>query len=375
MGTSTENFCLRWNDFESNVSGAFRDLRADSDFFDVTLGCADGHSSKALQAHKVILSACSSTFKQMLRDQARSSAHPHPYIFLRGVSFCDLSAVLDFMYHGEVNVAQEDLNSFLAVAEELQIKGLTQKEGGEPSKKTPSQAPRPKPPTTQPAVKRPRQESPAPGGSHHSPAPGGSHHSQRSQDVSEVKPVDIKSDPEAGPSGSQAVNQGASAHAQQGGSEGYADDTGDFEDYGDYYGDDNGDGSGAGGADGSMMGEGGEDSAGGKDETKLGDWITTVKWGKGWLQTCKACGYRSKGKTKVTRHFELKHLPNIPATCHICKKVYKNATSRDEHCQKYHGITKEMIRASLQAPTANKEEMLDPIVVDPNDFCKQESEI
>ena len=206
MGTSTENFCLRWNDFESNVSGAFRDLRADSDFFDVTLGCADGHSSKALQAHKVILSACSSTFKQMLRDQARSSAHPHPYIFLRGVSFCDLSAVLDFMYHGEINVAQEDLNSFLAVAEELQIKGLTQKEGGEPSKKTPSQAPRPKPPTTQPAVKRPRQES---------PAPGGSHHSQRSQDVSEVKPVDIKSDPEAGPSGSQAVNQGASAHAQQ----------------------------------------------------------------------------------------------------------------------------------------------------------------
>merc|ERR1719245_1652690 len=102
----------------------------------------------------------------------------------------------------------------------------------------------------QPAVKRPRQES---------PAPGGSHHSQRSQDVSEVKPVDIKSDPEAGPSGSQAVNQGPSAHAQQGGSEGYADDTGDFEDYGD----DNGDG-GAGGADGSMMGEGGEDSAGGK---------------------------------------------------------------------------------------------------------------
>jgi len=330
MGTSTENFCLRWNDFESNVSGAFRDLRADSDFFDVTLGCADGHSSKALQAHKVILSACSSTFKQMLRDQARSSAHPHPYIFLRGVSFCDLSAVLDFMYHGEVNVAQEDLNSFLAVAEELQIKGLTQKEGGEPSKKTPSQAPRPKPPTTQPAVKRPRQES---------PAPGGSHHSQRSQDVSEVKPVDIKSDPEAGPSGSQAVNQGASAHAQQGGSEGYADDTGDFEDYGDYYGDDNGDG-GAGGADGSMMGEGGEDSAGGKGASGISR--------RGNTYFCNSCAYKTANKHHANRHFEIKHLPNIPATCLICNKVYKNALSRDEHCLKYHGLTKEMMKSDKE---------------------------
>jgi len=337
MGTSTENFCLRWNDFESNVSGAFRDLRADSDFFDVTLGCADGHSSKALQAHKVILSACSSTFKQMLRDQARSSAHPHPYIFLRGVSFCDLSAVLDFMYHGEVNVAQEDLNSFLAVAEELQIKGLTQKEGGEPSKKTPSQAPRPKPPTTQPAVKRPRQES---------PAPGGSHHSQRSQDVSEVKPVDIKSDPEAGPSGSQAVNQGASAHAQQGGSEGYADDTGDFEDYGDYYGDDNGDG-GAGGADGSMMGEGGEDSAGGKGEHP---WIPEDPINVTTEETidpaeadkyiasnidgscvCKICGHLSRTKGNCKIHIISRHGPDMKLQCPKCPKLLRNKFAYRTH--------------------------------------------
>merc|ERR1712018_1053400 len=55
---STDNFCLRWNDFAENVSGAFKELRAESDFFDVTLACSDS-GSKTLQAHKVILSACS----------------------------------------------------------------------------------------------------------------------------------------------------------------------------------------------------------------------------------------------------------------------------------------------------------------------------
>ena len=51
----------------------------------------------------------------MLRDQARlPSSNPHPYIFLRGVSYIDLCAVVDFIYRGEVSVAQEQLNSFLA---------------------------------------------------------------------------------------------------------------------------------------------------------------------------------------------------------------------------------------------------------------------
>jgi hypothetical protein len=42
------------------------------------------------------------------------------------VTYADLQAVLNFMYHGEVSVAQDSLNSFLAVAEELHVKGLTQ---------------------------------------------------------------------------------------------------------------------------------------------------------------------------------------------------------------------------------------------------------
>merc|ERR1712050_719514 len=122
----SEKFCLRWNDFETNISTAFRELRDDKDFFDVTLAC----NGDQIQAHKVILSACSPFFRNILRR----NPHQHPLLYLKGVKYSDLQSVLNFMYHGEVNVAQEELNSFLAVAEDLRIKGLTQNHSENPSK-------------------------------------------------------------------------------------------------------------------------------------------------------------------------------------------------------------------------------------------------
>ena len=127
-----EKFCLKWNEFEVNIGVAFRELREDKDFFDVTLACSDGEQ---LQAHKVILSACSPFFRNVLRR----NPHAHPLLYLKGVKHQDLKSILDFMYHGEVNVAQDNLNSFLGVAEELKVKGLTQ---NLPAEK--SQSPRPR---------------------------------------------------------------------------------------------------------------------------------------------------------------------------------------------------------------------------------------
>jgi len=321
MGASSENFCLRWNDFESNVSGAFRDLRQEADFFDVTLGCPDG---KSLQAHKVILSACSSTFKTMLRDTQRNTNSHHPYIFLRGVSFPDLSAVLDFMYHGEVNVAQEDLNSFLAVAEELQIKGLTQKEGGEPSKPKPSGSG---------AVKRPVQPSSENVSASSTPAVKKIRRS--SPDLPEqgqIKTIDIKSDPEAGPSGaSQAVNRDGGASAD------YADESGDFEDYGDYYGEGEG---GDNGADGSMM-EGGEEGAGGKDKIIVNTDGTFI---------CSVCHNVYSAHGNALRHFREKHMRQTHCDpCHICGKTFTSSSSRrakNDHMWTKHGISVKHLKRS-----------------------------
>ena len=150
----SEKFCLRWNDFETNISGAFRELREDKDFFDVTLACDD----QQMQAHKVILSACSPFFRGVLKR----NPHAHPLLYLKGVKYVDLVAVLNFMYHGEVNVAQEELNSFLAVAEDLKVKGLTQNNSDSGNqRKEPPPAPRPRimDPVPPPA-KRPRPPPP-----------------------------------------------------------------------------------------------------------------------------------------------------------------------------------------------------------------------
>ena len=47
---ANEKLCLRWTDFESNISGALRELREDQGFYDVTLACDEDQ----IQAHKVI---------------------------------------------------------------------------------------------------------------------------------------------------------------------------------------------------------------------------------------------------------------------------------------------------------------------------------
>ena len=78
--------------------------------------------ARQIQAHKLILSACSPFFRSILKQNPQQ----HPLLYIKGVEFADLQAVLNFMYHGEVNVAQEELNSFLSVAEDLKVKGLTQ---------------------------------------------------------------------------------------------------------------------------------------------------------------------------------------------------------------------------------------------------------
>ncbi|KPI91658.1 Protein bric-a-brac 2 [Papilio xuthus] len=112
-----QQFCLRWNNFQANITSQFEALRDDEDFVDVTLAC-EGHR---LEAHKVVLSACSPYFKELFKNNPCA----HPIIFMRDCEVSHVRALLQFMYAGQVNIAQAQLSAFLRTADALQIRGLT----------------------------------------------------------------------------------------------------------------------------------------------------------------------------------------------------------------------------------------------------------
>ena len=122
-----EKFCLKWNDFESNVSKSFGLLRNEEYLHDVTLVCDD---NSQVSAHKLVLSACSEYFKTIFRN----NSHPSPLICLEGVSSPELRNILDYMYNGETNIFQENLDHFLFLAQRLKILGLLQNDSNDPKK-------------------------------------------------------------------------------------------------------------------------------------------------------------------------------------------------------------------------------------------------
>ena len=113
----SEKHYVQWNDLKRDINSTFGKLRNDREFTDITLVCEDGQH---MEAHKVIMAASSPCFEKMLQK----SKHPHPLIYLRGFQSKDVASILDFLYTGEANVQQDDLDSFLAIAEEIKLRGL-----------------------------------------------------------------------------------------------------------------------------------------------------------------------------------------------------------------------------------------------------------
>jgi len=322
----SEKFCLRWNDFESNISSAFRELRDDKDFFDVTLACDD----EQLQAHKVIISACSPFFRNILRR----NPHKHPLLYLKGVKYSDLQSVLNFMYHGEVNVAQEELNSFLAVAEDLKVKGLTQNQSAatQGTKREIFSTPKQPLPVNKSNHQTPDRvwEGPPPKRSRPPPpiTPPPSYNQTPNpdyDDVQEIMPVKPEPvDPIQTVQPTPIVTTEDQHYTLE--SEAQAITTADdqnltyqenYEDYGEY--------------------EGEQEYQGSMDANKdilsqLDAQISSMmyKTDKAWH--CGVCDRTSRGKINISRHIEATHLENHPGlNCDICGETVRTRNALRQH--------------------------------------------
>ena len=113
----SEKFSLKWNDYQSNWNKALNELRKDTDFSDVTLISDD---KVKFSAHRILLSSCSNLFKFILKGNVQENF----LLYLSGVNSVNLGFILDYIYNGEVNIYQEQLDIFLESAQKLEIEGL-----------------------------------------------------------------------------------------------------------------------------------------------------------------------------------------------------------------------------------------------------------
>merc|ERR1712150_372505 len=104
---------LKWKDFQWNISSSFRRLRSDEELV--------SDDQIRVSAHRLVLAASSPYFRNILRQ----SKHSHLVLCLEGVDSLNLNNLLDYIYHGEAQIYQEDLGQFLSIAQKYQPEGLT----------------------------------------------------------------------------------------------------------------------------------------------------------------------------------------------------------------------------------------------------------
>ena len=116
---SKGNYNLKWETLPDHLVSTVALLRSTSQFTDVTLLCED---MQEIKAHKFILNACSSVFRNIFEHTN------NPCIYLKGVKYAMMDALLDFMYNGKTVVKEENLSELLSVAKELGMTELNEDE-------------------------------------------------------------------------------------------------------------------------------------------------------------------------------------------------------------------------------------------------------
>ena len=123
------------------TAGKFKNIRDKKNNKDVTAVASDGRSCTV---HRNVLTASSPYFKvkrnranfkhspfvirnvSLLQGLLEGNENKNPVIVLRDVPYPQLTAILEFMYTGEVNIGQDQMYSFIRTGKKLRVKGLSE---------------------------------------------------------------------------------------------------------------------------------------------------------------------------------------------------------------------------------------------------------
>jgi len=114
-----EEFHLKWSSYSGHLTQMLQDLMMNQSFTDVTLVCDD---KIMLNAHKIVLSASSGFFQRIFSNVSDSK----PIVYLKGIKYQEMKAILDFIYLGEANFLKERSSEFIRVAFDLELKAICQ---------------------------------------------------------------------------------------------------------------------------------------------------------------------------------------------------------------------------------------------------------
>merc|ERR1719342_1049169 len=112
------NVQILGEDHHKSSSKVLNKLRTENFLTDVTLVTED---FTLIPAHKIILTAISGFFEKLFRLQENAN---QTLICLQSVNYLELTQIIKYIYHGEVEVPEDNLNRFLGLAERFSLKGL-----------------------------------------------------------------------------------------------------------------------------------------------------------------------------------------------------------------------------------------------------------
>ena len=117
---SSSKCSVSQKDFQLLNTSSLRDICENRNFTDVTLICNDFIN---FEAHKIILSSQSGFFSRILKAVEKRDL----VIYLPNLSSEQFSLILEFLYFGKTEVHERDLENFLSLCKQLEIRDISDK--------------------------------------------------------------------------------------------------------------------------------------------------------------------------------------------------------------------------------------------------------